>query len=60
MKPFDPVAYVAVAAPAAGIALSHAERLDVAAQLERIHALARLVLEFELMTDHEPAGRFEP
>ena len=58
--PFDAERYVAAAAPAVGIELDAAERTDVAAQLERIHGFARLVLDFELAPGDELAPRFEP
>jgi hypothetical protein len=58
--PFDPAAFVAAAARAVGIELDAAERTDVAAQLERIHGFARLVLDFELAPEEELAPRFDP
>ena len=60
MDDFDADAYVSAAAPAVGLVLSDAERGEVAVQLRRIHAFAKLVLEAPLAPEDEPAMRFEP
>ena len=60
MPEFDSEAYVAAAAPAVGIELTERETAEVAAQLTRIHAFARLVLDLDLAPEDEPAPRFEP
>ena len=60
METFDPDAYVAAVAPAMGLRLTASEAREVAAQLTRIHGFARLVLDFELAPEDEPAVRFEP
>jgi len=58
--PFDAEAYVAAMAPVMGMALTASEARDVAAQLARIEGYARLVIDFELAPEDEPAVRFEP
>jgi hypothetical protein len=57
---FDSESYVAAAAPAVGLELTERETAEVAAQLTRIHAFARLVLGLELALEDEAAPRFEP
>ena len=60
MEEFDADRYVRATAPAIGLALTPCERAPVAAQMKRIHALAQLVLDFELAPTDEAAPRFEP
>ena len=60
MPEFDSESYVAAAAPAVGLELTERETAEVAAQLTRIHAFARLVLELELAPVDAAAPRFEP
>jgi len=60
MDTLDAESYVDAASRAVGIELRPVERRGVAIQLERIHAQARLVLDFELAPEDELAPRFEP
>ncbi len=60
MDALDAESYVDAAARAVGIELRPVERRGVAVQLERIHAHARLVLDFDLAPEDELAPRFEP
>lgn len=60
MVTLDAESYVDAAARAVGIALRPVERRDVVIQFERIHAHARLVLDFDLGSEDELAPRFEP
>jgi hypothetical protein len=60
MPNLDSESYVDTVARAVGIELRPVERRGVALQLERIHAHARLVLDFELAPEDELAPRFEP
>ncbi len=60
MAAFDAESYVDAAARAVGIELKPVELAGVALQLGRIHAHARLVLDFKLVAEDELAPRFEP
>jgi hypothetical protein len=60
MDTLDAESYVDAAARAVGIELRPVERRGVAVHLERIHAHARLVLDFDLAPEDELAPRFEP
>ena len=60
MQPFDAESHVRVAAPQVGIELTPAECGDVAAQLERIHTFAQLVLELDIGPEDELSSLFTP
>ena len=53
-------AYVRAASALHGVALDDQRSRDVAAQLQRIHAIARALLDHPLPDDVEPAPVFRP
>jgi len=57
---FDVERFVAASAAAIGLSIAPAHQPGVVANLERIAAMARLVMEFPLPEEIEPAPVFEP
>jgi len=57
---FDAAAYVAAASDFIGLEIAPAHRPGVVANMERIGGLARLVMEFPLSDEDEPAPVFRP
>ncbi len=57
---FDVAAYVTAASDFIGLPLAPAHRPGVIANTERIAGLARLVMEFPLADEEEPATVFRP
>jgi hypothetical protein len=57
---FDAAGYVDAAAAALGLPLDPAHRPGVVANMERIAALARLVMEFPLEPETEPLPLYRP
>jgi hypothetical protein len=53
-------AYVRAASALHGVALDDERRREVAVQLQRIHAIARALLDHPLPDDVEPAPVFRP
>ncbi|MBW4539249.1 MAG: DUF4089 domain-containing protein [Myxacorys chilensis ATA2-1-KO14] len=59
-KQFNGSAFVEARSGAVDVPIPIAYRDSVVANLERIQAIAQLVLEFPLPSDIEPASTFEP
>jgi hypothetical protein len=59
-EPFDAAAYVDAAALLIGLPLDAAHRPGVVLNLERIAAMAALVMEFPLPEETEPAPVYAP
>jgi hypothetical protein len=57
---FDAERFVDAAAPAVGLTLDPAHRPGVVANIGRVHQMARLVLDFPLAEEIEPAAVFTP
>lgn len=57
---FDAAGYVTAASDLIGLSLAPAHRPGVVANMERIADLARLVMEFPLSDEDEPATVFRP
>jgi hypothetical protein len=60
MEEFDADRYIQAAGAAAGLTLSLQERMGVVEQMNRIHRLAQVAMDFELAPHDEIAPRFEP
>ena len=58
--PFDPPSYLNAAAAAVGLEIAPEHRPGVIANLERIAAMAEMVMSFPLPEAEEPAPVFRP